>query len=136
MDKVSGPSCEVLRARGRTAMARTLASRPVAVALSDGVIRPGTTVFDYGCGRGSDLRHLQHFGIDARGWDPVYAPGEHRAPADVVNLGYVVNVIENEAERSQVLRTAWRWLGRRSSSPRACNGSGRLSLVAASEMAC
>jgi hypothetical protein len=107
MDKVSGPSCEVLRARGRTAMARTLASRPVAVALSDGVIRPGTTVFDYGCGRGSDLRHLQHFGIDARGWDPVYAPGEHRAPADVVNLGYVVNVIENEAERSQVLRSAW-----------------------------
>jgi len=88
-------------------MARSLASRPMTIALSDGVIQPGTIVFDYGCGRGGDLRHLRHLGIEARGWDPVFAPGEPRAPADVVNLGYVVNVIEDEAERAQVLRSAW-----------------------------
>ena len=88
-------------------MARSLASRPVVTALADGVIRPGTTVFDYGCGRGGDLRHLRHLGIEARGWDPVFAPAEPQAPADVVNLGYVVNVIEDEAERAQVLRSAW-----------------------------
>ena len=88
-------------------MARTLASRPVTIALTDGVIRPGVSVFDYGCGRGSDLRHLRHLGIEARGWDPVFAPLEQRVPADVVNLGYVVNVIEDEEERAHVLRSAW-----------------------------
>jgi hypothetical protein len=88
-------------------MARSVVSRPVTIALSDGVIRPGTAVFDYGCGRGGDLRHLRHLGIEADGWDPVFAPNEPRHVADVVNLGYVVNVIEDEAERAQVLRSAW-----------------------------
>lgn len=88
-------------------MARTLVSRPVMIALSDGVIRPGITAFDYGCGRGGDLRHLRHLGIEAGGWDPVFAPNEPQHKADVVNLGYIVNVIEDETERAQVLRSAW-----------------------------
>jgi hypothetical protein len=103
---------EALTARGRTAMARILASRPIAIAVSDGLISPDTTVFDYGCGRGGDLRHLRHLGIQARGWDPVFAPAEPRIPSDIVNLGYVVNVIEHEAERAQVLRSAWALAGR------------------------
>lgn len=107
MGTTAVPDPETLRARGRTAMARSLASRPVTTALADRVIRPGVTVFDYGCGRGGDLRHLRHLGIEARGWDPVFAPLEQRAPADVVNLGYVVNVIQDEAERAHVLRSAW-----------------------------
>jgi hypothetical protein len=77
------------------------------VALVDGVIRPDTSFFDYGCGRGGDVRHLRQLGIDARGWDPNFAPDEPLVPADIVNLGYVVNVIANEAERVQVLRSAW-----------------------------
>ena len=32
---------------------------------------------------------------------------KHRAEADVVNLGYVLNVIEDQAERSATLRQAW-----------------------------
>jgi hypothetical protein len=98
---------DALMARGRTAKARSLASRPVTVALIDGVIRPGLTVFDYGCGRGADIRHLRHLGIDADGWDPVFASARPQIDADVVNLGFVVNVIEHADERAEVLRSAW-----------------------------
>ena len=94
-------------ARHRTAMARTFLSRPVQQALNDGVIAPGRTVFDYGCGRGGDLRQLRSLGYDAAGWDPAHASNEARVPADVVNLGFVINVIENTAERIETLRHAW-----------------------------
>ena len=36
----------------RTAMSRTALSRPMALALDDDLLSPGTSVFDYGCGRG------------------------------------------------------------------------------------
>jgi hypothetical protein len=100
-------SGEAMLARGRTAIARGLASRPITIAMSDGVIGEGTTVFDYGCGRGADVRHLRSLGIEASGWDPVHAPDQPRKRADVVNLGYVVNVIEQSTERVRVLRSAW-----------------------------
>jgi hypothetical protein len=38
---------------------------------------------------------------------PVYAPNGARREADVVNLGYVVNVMEDPSERREVLRRAW-----------------------------
>ena len=67
----------------------------------------GQTVFDYGCGRGDDLRHLRQLGYEADGWDPAHRPNTERRPADIVNLGYVVNVIENQSERATALRSAW-----------------------------
>ena len=39
--------------------------------------------------------------------DPAFFPDETRTPADVVNLGYVINVIEDPAERVVVLAAAW-----------------------------
>lgn len=94
--------------RHRTAMRRVLPSRPVALAIEEGLISANTTVFDYGCGRGSDLLHLQQLGIQAHGWDPAFRADAEKRPADVVNLGYVVNVIEDLAERESVLHSAWR----------------------------
>jgi len=41
------------------------------------------------------------------GWDPAYRPEAPRVEADVVNLGYVLNVIEDQGERSAALRQAW-----------------------------
>ena len=94
-------------ARHRTAMSRASLSRPLTQALADQVLTPDGSVFDYGCGKGDDLRHLSALGISATGWDPVHRPGQQRMHADLVNLGYVVNVIEEPAERAEVLRRAW-----------------------------
>lgn len=94
--------------RHRTAMERTSLSRPMALAVHDGLIGPDSSVFDYGCGRGGDVRRLQAAGINATGWDPAFAPTTPKKPADVVNLGYVVNVIERTDERVQALSEAWR----------------------------
>ena len=93
--------------RHRTAITRTDLSRPVRLALEDGLITRETSVFDYGCGRGTDILHLQHREIACQGWDPAYFPDNERTPADIVNLGYVVNVIENPRERTDALRRAW-----------------------------
>lgn len=93
--------------RGRTAMSRSALSRPVALAVKDGVLAPGQTFFDYGAGRGGDVKRLLEAGYTANGWDPNHDPTAPRHRADVVNLGYVLNVIESPAERAQVLRSAW-----------------------------
>lgn len=92
--------------RRRTALRRHDLSRPVKLAIADSVLGREHTFFDYGCGHGDDVRRLAQAGFEAVGWDPVHRP-EGKRPADVVNLGYVVNVIENAAERIAVLRDAW-----------------------------
>src|SRR5690606_9675694 len=43
----------------------------------------------------------------AAGWDPVHAPDHPLRHAEVVNLGFVLNVIEDPAERVEVLQKAW-----------------------------
>ncbi len=96
----------------RTAISRTDLSRPVTQALQDGLIVPSRSVLDYGCGRGGDVQRLRELGHSVSGWDPAFAPDEPLQPADVVNLGYVINVIESPAERADTLRKAWelaRW---------------------------
>ena len=91
----------------KTAIQRWSLSRPVAMALEDGLLSTKTTFFDYGCGRGGDLKRLHKIGVPVSGWDPAYFPDEERTPADVVNLGYVVNVIEDLEERAVALCAAW-----------------------------
>jgi DNA phosphorothioation-associated putative methyltransferase len=94
-------------ARHRTALVRRGLSRPLTQAIADQLLDPASTVFDYGCGRGDDLRHLTALGITASGWDPVHRPDAEPCEADLVNLGYIVNVIEDPAERADVLGRAW-----------------------------
>lgn len=92
--------------RHRTAMARSFLSRPMQLALEDGLL-DGGTIFDYGCGRGDDVRRLRELGFDAIGWDPAFSPDAPRTPSPIVNLGYVVNVIEDPVERAATLQAAW-----------------------------
>lgn len=94
-------------ARHKTAISRIEFSRPVKVALTDKILTAEKSFFDYGCGHGDDLRLLGGLGFQAAGWDPVHRPDQERRHAPVVNIGYVVNVIENPAERQDALRHAW-----------------------------
>jgi DNA phosphorothioation-associated putative methyltransferase len=93
--------------RSKTAIRRHDLSRPVKSALADGLIKSGVTFFDYGCGYGEDLDFLGAQGISGRGWDPVFRATESFSEAAVINLGYVLNVIEDPAKRAATLRHAW-----------------------------
>lgn len=59
-------------ARHRTALSRHELSRPLRLAIDDGLLNSSSTAFDYGCGRGGDVRHLRSRGIECTGWDPNY----------------------------------------------------------------
>src|SRR5262245_56419574 len=93
--------------RHKTAIRRGDFSRPIKSAIRDGLIDQSTTVLDYGCGRGEDVELLLSEGITANGWDPVYRPDGIRMQADIVNLGYVINVIEDSEEQAATVRAAW-----------------------------
>jgi DNA phosphorothioation-associated putative methyltransferase len=83
---------------------RSRLSRPIQTALTDSLITDGSSVFDFGCGHGDDVRLLSGLGIPASGWDPAFFP--HNVPpssADVVNLGYVINVKKACSEADALL---------------------------------
>jgi DNA phosphorothioation-associated putative methyltransferase len=88
-------------------MRRYSLSRPLALAMSHRLILPSRKVLDYGCGHGTDIRLLQKAGIPASGWDPHFRPDDPLRPADCINLGYVLNVIEDPAERAATLQNAF-----------------------------
>ena len=94
-------------ARHKTAIPRRDLSQPMQLAVGHGVLPPGDTVFDYGCGLGDDVAALAAAGFEAFGWDPHHAPDGPRRPADLVNLGFVLNVVEDRHERAETLRAAW-----------------------------
>ncbi|WP_084464191.1 DNA phosphorothioation-associated putative methyltransferase [Microtetraspora fusca] len=93
--------------RQRTAIGRVGLSAPARQAVTDLQLGSGTSVLDYGCGRGADVRALRQLGLEVSGWDPAHHPGGQLKPAEIVLLTYVVNVIEDPAERRQTLRHAW-----------------------------
>ena len=73
-----------------------------------GQLPTGASFFDYGCGLGADVRGLRELGFVADGWDPAHLPSAPRKESDVVNLGYVLNVVEDPAERISTLLSAWK----------------------------
>jgi DNA phosphorothioation-associated putative methyltransferase len=93
--------------RHKAAIARVTASKPVRLAVEAGLFPPDTTYFDYGCGHGADIEYVHRMGLTSAGWDPYFRPDVPHAAADVVNIGYVINVIEDTAERREALINAW-----------------------------
>lgn len=98
---------ELRQFRYKTAMKRTALSRPISAAIRDRVLTKEMSFFDFGCGYGSDVELLQSSGFSASGWDPHFHPKNQKLKADVVNLGFVLNVIEDPKERSEVFKEAF-----------------------------
>jgi DNA phosphorothioation-associated putative methyltransferase len=94
-------------ARHLTALTRYGFSAPIQALARFGYLDGSKSVFDYGCGRGDDLRGLLGNNIPSAGWDPHFAPDGERKPAHVVNLGFVINVIESLDERIEALNAAY-----------------------------
>ena len=93
--------------RHRTAMARSALSAPMQALARHGFLDGDLSVFDYGCGRGDDMAVLSSAGVRVSGWDPHYAPGTKLEESDVVNLGFVLNVIEEPSERIEAIQAAF-----------------------------
>jgi len=93
--------------RHKAAMLRNSLSKPLRLVLEADLFVDGETFFDYGCGYGGDIKHIAEEGYAASGWDPYYQRDSPQIQADIVNIGYVINVIESLGERRSALLNAW-----------------------------
>ena len=93
--------------RHKTAIDRNHLSQPMQALARHNYLNGDFSIFDYGCGKGDDLRELEAHGINAIGWDPIHRPDTDYSNSDIVNLGFVLNVIEDKSERTETLINAW-----------------------------
>ena len=95
--------------RHKAALRRNQLSRPVKKAIEAGIItRERSTIFDYGCGYGTDAEFLSNDGYSVIGrYDPYYFPDLPILSADVVLLSFVLSTIEDVAEREITLLKAY-----------------------------
>ncbi|MGI2205008.1 DNA phosphorothioation-associated putative methyltransferase [Shewanella oncorhynchi] len=103
----SAPNNESTIDRHKTALVRHELSSPMKQLAKQGFLNGDYSLFDYGCGRGDDLRELQAHGLEALGWDPNFCPDAEKQTSDIVNIGFVINVIEDQIERSEAIIGAW-----------------------------
>ena len=95
--------------RHRTAIDRNKLSQPMQILARHNYFNGEYSVLDYGCGKGDDIRELDAHGVEVFGWDPVHHPDGDVVNADIVNLGFVLNVIEQRDERDETLRRAFEY---------------------------
>ena len=93
--------------RHKTAIDRNSLSQPMQILARHSYLSGDFSVLDYGCGKGDDLRELEAHGLDIIGWDPVHRTEGELLNSDIVNIGFVLNVIEDKQERDSTLKSAW-----------------------------
>jgi len=98
--------------RHKTAIDRNKLSSPMQTLARHGYFDGNHSVLDYGCGKGDDVRELEAHGVNVSGWDPVHSPEGMRTKSDIVNLGFVINVIEDINERRETLKKAFSYAKR------------------------
>jgi len=91
----------------RTAISRTMPSKPLRILLSKDLLNKDDTILDYGCGKGKDIEHLKSLGfrhvIGFDPYNPKYAHPENLIPDyDTILNFYVLNVLLPE-ERDLVV---------------------------------
>ena len=105
--KESDNSLDIAVERHKTAISRHQLSAPMQILAKHNYLNGDYALLDYGCGKGDDLRELELHGLDAEGWDPVHKPDSALSEKDIVNLGFVLNVIEDRSERDATLKKAY-----------------------------
>lgn len=95
--------------RHLTAIDRNALSAPMKTLARHNYLNGDHTIFDYGCGKGDDVRELEVHGLDIAAWDPVYVPDGKKRKSHIVNLGFVINVIETRKERDSTLKDAFKF---------------------------
>ncbi len=95
--------------RHKTAIDRNQLSQPMQILAKHDYLNGDWSIFDYGCGKGDDVRELEAHGININSWDPVFNPNSQKIKSDIVNLGFVLNVIEDRKERTETLIDAWKY---------------------------
>jgi DNA phosphorothioation-associated putative methyltransferase len=94
--------------RHKTAIDRNKLSQPMQALARHSYLNGDYSLLDYGCGKGDDVRELEAHGINVMGWDPTHRPDEQMSKHDIVNLGFVLNVIEDRQERTATLINSWK----------------------------
>ncbi len=93
--------------RHKTAINRHKLSKPMSILAKHNYLNGDYSLFDYGCGKGDDARELEAHGLNVAKYDPHHYPNGDKIKSDIVNLGFVLNVIEERAERDETLKNAW-----------------------------
>jgi DNA phosphorothioation-associated putative methyltransferase len=94
-------------ARHLTAINRDKLSVPFQKLARNSLLNGDYSILDYGCGKGDDAKELEAHGLNINSWDPVHKPEGEKIPSDIVNLGFVLNVIEEVDERTETLKNAF-----------------------------
>jgi DNA phosphorothioation-associated putative methyltransferase len=94
--------------RHLTAINRDRFSAPFQKLAKYGYLNGDYSILDYGCGLADDATELEAHGLNINAWDPVHRPNGRKQNSDIVNLGFVLNVIENVHERTETLKNAYK----------------------------
>ena len=101
-------SDEISVQRHLTAIDRNTLSAPMQTLARHNYLSGEYSILDYGCGKGDDVRELEAHGLNVYAWDPVYNLDGKKRKCDIVNLGFVINVIEEKKERDKTLKDAFK----------------------------
>lgn len=93
--------------RAKTAMSTKTPSAPTKILFEKNIIK--NKVLDWGCGKGRDSKFLVENGFDVLSYDKYHkpTPDPHSIDFSEINtilLNYVLNVIENQNERTDLLK--------------------------------